>query len=124
MGAKSSLLLLLGLCVLFWFLRSDSALPIGGGREVAEIGFWNGFTGPDGRVMLKLVRKFNENNPDAHVTMQRIAWATYYNKVMVSAMDGRGPDVFVLQADYVPRMHRAGFLDIVNDVYGPNLELK
>jgi multiple sugar transport system substrate-binding protein len=55
--------------------------------------------------------------------MQRIAWATYYNKVMVSAADGRGPDVFVLQADYVPRMHRAGILDAVNDVYGPNMEL-
>ncbi len=26
--------------------------------------FWNGFTGPDGRTMKKLVRKFNSENPD------------------------------------------------------------
>jgi multiple sugar transport system substrate-binding protein len=124
MGAKTSLLILLVLCIMLGLMRSPKAVSLGSGHEVVNIGFWNGFTGPDGRIMLTLVRKFNDTDGGAQVTMQRIAWATYYNKVMVSAMDGRGPDVFVLQADYVPRMHRAGFLDVVNDVFGPNLELK
>jgi multiple sugar transport system substrate-binding protein len=122
MGAKTSLLVLLLLCILLGLLRTPQAASIGG-KEVVDIGFWNGFTGPDGRIMLELVRKFNNTGGEARVTMQRIAWATYYNKVMVSAMDGRGPEVFVLQADYIPRMHRAGFLDVVSDAYGSGGEL-
>ena len=46
--------------------------------------FWNGFTGPDGRTMLGLVKRFNEQNPDVHVVMQRMEWGTYYNKLFVA----------------------------------------
>jgi len=64
--------------------------------RVIELRFWNGFTGPDGRTMLAIVKKFNEGNPDVHVTMQRMEWATYYNKLMVAAVDGRGPEMFII----------------------------
>jgi multiple sugar transport system substrate-binding protein len=67
--------------------------------------------------MLGLVRSFNESDAGAHVTMQRIAWATYYNKLMVSALDGRGPEVFVLQSGLLPRMDRAGICDAVDEVF-------
>jgi multiple sugar transport system substrate-binding protein len=124
MGAKSSLLLLALACVLLGLLRSERVLPGAAGGDVVELTFWNGFTGPDGRTMLELVRQFNQSNPDVRVTMQRIAWATYYNKLMVSAVDGRGPETFVIQSALLPRMQRAGFLDIVDDLYGPRGELK
>jgi multiple sugar transport system substrate-binding protein len=64
--------------------------------------FWNGFTGPDGRTMLALVRRFNEENPDVQVTMQRMAWATYYNKLFVG-LGGRAPEISVLQSDAFAR---------------------
>ena len=121
MGAKASLLALLLLSLTLAWIRSDHAIP--GTHQSVEIGYWNGFTGPDGRTMLELVRQFNTDNPDIHITMQRIAWATYYNKLMVSAIDRRGPEVFVMPSAMLPRMYRAGFIDVINDVYSPNLEL-
>ncbi len=94
----------------------------GGGplaRAKTEISFWNGWTGPDGVAMLEVIREFNEANPDIEVSMQRMAWDTYYNKLMVAAMSGRGPEVFVIHASTLPRMVRAGYLDDVSDLYGP-----
>jgi multiple sugar transport system substrate-binding protein len=71
--------------------------------------------------MLDVIRRFNEENPDVEVSMQRIDWATYYNKLMVSTMSGRGPQVFVIHASTLPRMVRAGFVGDVADMYsGPN----
>ncbi len=86
-----------------------------------QIDFWNGFTGPDGRVMLELVREFNRTNPDVRVTMQRIPWATFYNKVMVSALYGRGPHVFVMQSGVMPRAYRAGIVMDVTHLFDDKL---
>ena len=54
------------------------------GSDKVTLRFWNGFTGPDGRTMLALVKRFNRENPDVHVVMQRMEWGTYYNKLFVS----------------------------------------
>lgn len=122
MGPKSSLFLLLLICIALGVAREDSSplkiVVLGEGQlQPVEIEFWNGFTGPDGRVMLELVRQFNQSHSDTHVTMQRILWATFYNKLMISAMDGRGPEVFVLQSQLLSRMDRAGIVDTVNDMF-------
>ena len=71
--------------------------------------FWNGFTGPDGRTMLRLVRRFNTENPDITVLMQRMDWGTYYNKLFVGGLGGRAPEVFVLHTRALLRFARAGF---------------
>jgi multiple sugar transport system substrate-binding protein len=85
------------------------------GSDKVTLRFWNGFTGPDGRTMLALVRRFNEQNPDVHVVMQRMEWGTYYNKLFVSNLGGRAPQVFVVHSDNVTRFHRAGFLRPMDD---------
>jgi multiple sugar transport system substrate-binding protein len=96
----------------------DRDVPVGG-EGVITLRFWNGFTGPDGRTMLRIVQRFNRENPHVHVVMQRIDWATYYNKLFVARLGGRGPDVFVLHTDSVPRFVYAGFLrpcdDLISD---------
>jgi len=121
MGIKASLGLLFLIVLLLGLGRSDIHCQGISGRRTVELSFWNGFTGPDGRIMLGLVRRFNEANPDVVVSMQRMDWATYYNKLMVAAVDGRGPEVFVLQSSSLPRMHRAGFVANVTDLFqGPN----
>lgn len=74
------------------------------------IRFWNGFTGPDGRKMLKIVRQFNQQNPGIQVFMQRMDWGTYYNKLFVANLGHRAPEVFVVHASSLPRFARAGFL--------------
>lgn len=88
--------------------------------DVLTIRFWNGFTGPDGRTMLAMVKRFNEENPDVRVIMQRMDWATYYNKLFVAGLGGRAPDVFVIHTDTLNRFHGAGFLRPLDDlIHGP-----
>jgi multiple sugar transport system substrate-binding protein len=84
-----------------------------------ELRFWNGFTGPDGVTMLRLVQRFNRENPDVRVLMQRMDWATYYNKLYVAGIGHRAPEVFVLQTHAVPRFARARFIRTVDDLIGP-----
>ena len=121
MSIKASLGLLFLFALILGLGRSDFQCQAISKHRTVELNFWNGFTGPDGRIMLGLVRKFNEANPDVQVSMQRMDWATYYNKLMVAAVDGRGPEVFVLQSSSLPRMRRAGFVSNVNDIYsGPD----
>ena len=79
-------------------------------RDVTEIRFWNGFTGPDGAKMLEIVREFNRQNPDVRVSMQRIEWGTYYNKLFVAGTAGRAPDVFVLHSSALARFVQGRFL--------------
>jgi multiple sugar transport system substrate-binding protein len=86
-----------------------------------QINFWNGFTGPDGIVMIQMIERFNRENPDVKVTMQRIPWATYYNKLTVAGSDGRGPQLFVVHASTLPRIRRAEFIaDSANLYEGTN----
>ena len=80
------------------------------------IRFWNGFTGPDGRTMLALVRRFNHENPDVHVVMQRMDWGTYYNKLFVAGLGGRSPEVFVVHTDSLRRFVGAGLVRPVDDL--------
>jgi multiple sugar transport system substrate-binding protein len=89
-----------------------------GGGDVVTLRFWNGFTGPDGRTMLGLVKRFNEENPHVRVVMQRMEWGTYYNKLFVASLGNRGPEVFVIHADNVTRFHHAGFLRPMDDLTG------
>lgn len=95
---------------------------------VVRVRYWNGFTGPDGRTMLALVRRFNEENPDVRVTMQRMAWNTYYNKLFVAGLGDRAPEVYVLQTDAFERFLRAGFLHPMNDLiegkYGHGIDFE
>jgi multiple sugar transport system substrate-binding protein len=122
MGAKGSLILLLVAALVLGILRMDLGAVSPTGRKQVEIRFWNGFTGPDGRTMLQIIREFSEENPDVRVTMQRMDWATYYNKLMVSAVDGRGPELFVAQSSTLTRLHRAGFIASANSIYGAGVD--
>ena len=88
-GARMVLLRLLP-CLLALLLVSCGA----GKQGKQTVRFWNVFTGPDGRTMLKLIKRFNQENPDIHVIMQRMDAATYYNKLFVAGLGGRAPEVF------------------------------
>ncbi len=106
---------MLAFCVILGTIRANDTVI--GGRKKTELSFWNGWTGPDGTAMLKMIREFNTENPDVEVSMQRIEWATYYNKLMVAELNQRGPELFVIHASTLPRMRRAGFVSDVSDLY-------
>ncbi len=87
-----------------------------GGSTKTVVRFWNGFTGPDGRTMLRMVQRFNAQNPDVQVVMQRMDWNTCYNKLFVSGLGGRAPELFVVHTRAMERFVRAGFLRSNNDL--------
>ncbi len=66
------------------------------------IDFWNGFTGPDGKTMEKMVKQFQKENPDILVRMQIIPWGTYYDKLTLSLAYGGAPEVFIMHAARLP----------------------
>ncbi len=107
---------LLAIVLITGFARELLIGDFGSSKKV-QITFWNGFTGPDGVVMLDIVNRFNKENPDIQVTMQRIPWATYYNKLLVAGLDGRGPEVFVVHADALAKIKRGGFIDSAEPVF-------
>jgi len=113
--------LLFGILALTLITGTARWLTLSGSTVTGKtrLAFWNGFTGPDGIVMLQIIDDFNRQNPDTEVVMQRIPWATYYNKLTVAGADGRGPEIFVVHADAIPRIRRAGFIANVTDLYSP-----
>ena len=64
--------------------------------------FWNGFTGPDGKTMEKIVAQFRKENPDIVVRMQIIPWGTYYDKLTLALAYGGAPEVFIMHAARLP----------------------
>jgi multiple sugar transport system substrate-binding protein len=90
---------------------------------VLHLEFWNGFSGPDGATMDKLVKQFNKENRDIQVRVQVIPWGTYYDKVTLGLAFGGAPDVFVLHAPRVPEYaaHRAlAPVDELVNTHGPD----
>src|SRR5687767_7208009 len=88
------------------------------GGGAVTVRFWNMFSGPDGRTMLGLVRKFNATHPDVNVIMQRMHWSTYYNKLFVAGLGGRAPDVFITHRFALRRFVGAGFVRKSDDLIG------
>lgn len=82
-----------------------------------EIRFWNGFTGPDGKTMEALVRRFQKENPDVSVRMQIIPWGTYYDKVTLALAYGGAPEVFVVHAVRLPEYASFNTLQPLGDFY-------
>ncbi|MES1228113.1 MAG: extracellular solute-binding protein, partial [Armatimonadota bacterium] len=118
--------LLLGLAALVAVAGGIRFLTLRGVGSTAKthIAFWNGFTGPDGVVMLKIIEDFNRQNPDVEVVMQRIPWATYYNKLIVACSDKRGPEIFIVHTDSLARVHRAGFMDDATDLFQKDIDIR
>ncbi len=87
-----------------------------GDEDVVQLRFWNGFTGRDGDTMTAMVKRFNAENEDIHITVQRMQWPTYYNKLFVAGQAQREPDIFISHAKTLPRFVRADFLRPIDDL--------
>lgn len=108
------LALLLGGC------SSSRDHSAGGGvatNDKTVINFWNGFTGPDGRAIEKMVARFQKQNPDITVQMQVIPWGTYYDKLTLSLAYGGAPDAFVMHAGRMPEFATFDKLEALQDHY-------
>jgi len=88
----------------------------GAAGDVLTIDFWNGFTGPDGTTMEKIVRRFNAEHKGVQVRMQIIPWGTYYDKVTLGLAYGGAPDVFILHASRLAEYADCGSISRLDDL--------
>ncbi len=85
--------------------------------SVVEINFWNGFSGPDGQQMEKIVQSFNqEHQGKIRVRMQIIPWGTFYDKVTLGLAFGGAPEVFVLHVNRFPEFASHGVLGSIDEL--------
>lgn len=84
---------------------------------VVVVDFWNGFSGPDGAQMEKIVRRFNqEHEGRIRVNMQIIPWGTFYDKVTLGLAFGGAPEVFVIHVNRFPEYAHHGVLGNLDDL--------
>ena len=68
----------------------------------AQIGYWNGFSGPDGEFMTQLVNSFNEQNEQGvQVNMTIQPASEYYNTINAASASKTLPDVLQIHLDQV-----------------------
>lgn len=95
----------LSLLVFFVFLAGCSNSETNQNQESDSndgnitIEFWNGHTGPDGEVMAKLVKQFEEEHSDIKVNIQQLPWGELFTKAQLAANSNSGPDVVSLPMD-------------------------
>lgn len=85
------------------------------GEDPNVLRFWNGFTGPDGATMERMVKRF-EKETGLRVKMQIIPWATYYDKLTLSLAYGGAPDVFICHANRLAEFARHGVMLPLDDL--------
>lgn len=111
---RPSAVLLLALCVGLFAVqgcRRPSEAP----EDPQLLRFWNGFTGPDGATMERIVQRFQKET-GLRVKMQIIPWATYYDKLTLSLAYGGAPDVFICHANRLAEFARHGVLRSIDDL--------
>lgn len=78
--------------------------------QTITLTFWNGLTGPDGRVMEQLVAEFTSQNPHIKVEQQQIPWVDFYTKMLTAIPAGEGPVVALMHTHEIPRFARDGLI--------------
>jgi multiple sugar transport system substrate-binding protein len=94
----------------------------GGGDDTDASGkvtldFWNGFTGPDGPALQKVIDDFNASQDKVEVTANIMPWDTLYQKVLTSVASSDGPDIIAMSASRMPQFSSQGLFMGVDDFY-------
>jgi multiple sugar transport system substrate-binding protein len=81
-----------------------------------EVVWWDFLAGGDGVRMKALIDRFNEENPDVHITGTTLEWGIpFYTKVRTSAAVGQGPDIMTYHLSRVPLALEEGVLTPITD---------
>ncbi|WP_382309946.1 ABC transporter substrate-binding protein [Herbiconiux sp. UC225_62] len=79
--------------------------------------FWNGFTGPDGPALQKVVDDFNASQDRVTVKTNIMPWDTLYQKVLTAAAGKDGPDIVAMSASRLPQFIDEGLYQPLDDYY-------
>lgn len=80
-----------------------------------ELQFWGGWTGPDRAQMDQIVKMFNDQNKDVHVTLTTYQWDPLFNKFLMSMRAGNPPDVIAMHQTDIPQYASLGVLESMDD---------
>jgi multiple sugar transport system substrate-binding protein len=81
-----------------------------------EIVFWNLFGGGEGDFVDKIVKDFNDSQPDVDVKALRLTSNEYYAKFGVALASGKGPDVAICHIDHLAPFVKANQLTALEPV--------
>jgi multiple sugar transport system substrate-binding protein len=65
--------------------------------------YWNGFTGPDGPTVTKLVNEFNSTHKNITIKMSIMPWDVFYEKLLPALAAGDGPDIEAMDTQDLPQ---------------------
>jgi multiple sugar transport system substrate-binding protein len=65
--------------------------------------YWNGFTGPDGPTVTKLVNQFNKTHPNITIKMSIMPWDVFYEKLLPALAAGDGPNIEAMDTQDLPQ---------------------
>jgi multiple sugar transport system substrate-binding protein len=74
-----------------------------GGSSHVTLTYWNGFTGPDGPTVTRLVNEFNKTHPDITINMSIMPWDVFYQKLLPALAAGNGPDMVAMDTQQLPQ---------------------
>jgi multiple sugar transport system substrate-binding protein len=77
----------------------DITVPAGN----VTLTFWNGLTGPDGKILEALVGEFQQKYPNIKIEQQQIPWTDLYAKMLTAIPAGEGPDMALMHTYEIPR---------------------
>jgi multiple sugar transport system substrate-binding protein len=65
--------------------------------------YWNGFTGPDGPTVTKLVNEFNSTHKNITIKMSIMPWDVFYEKLLPALAAGDGPNIEAMDTQELPQ---------------------
>src|SRR5215218_762175 len=77
----------------------DIAVP----TQNVTLTFWNGLTGPDGKILEGMVGDFTAKYPNIKIEQQQIPWPDLYAKMLTAIPAGEGPDMALMHNYEIPR---------------------
>ena len=81
------------------------------------ITWWNGFTGSDGVLMETIVQEYNASQDKIEVSLDRIPWANFHEKMPTAMATGSGPDFVLWGPGDMPSYLGAGHVLAMDDYW-------
>lgn len=115
-GFKGVLLLLT--CAMLVFAGCSNQKQSGGsGNGEIVLDFWNGFTGPDGEDIGKIINEFNElHKGKIKITTQTMPWNNFYDQYRTVVTNGEAPDIAVMHLDSIAGYARYDLLTPLDEL--------
>jgi ABC-type glycerol-3-phosphate transport system substrate-binding protein len=93
------------------------AAPSSSRSSHVTLTYWNGFTGPDGPTVTKLVKEFNQTHPNITINMSIMPWDVFYEKLLPALAAGNGPNIVAMDTQQLPQYASKNVFASLNGYY-------